>query len=311
MCGSVDAREACYRSTFVRCNRSTYKDGERGRVRDEYVASMVRLLVRCDGRDSTVRPGLKELLCDVQGEPLIGTFLQTPSPVISEVCGGIGVDFICVDSEHSAIDRGILVDLIRGADVVGLPTVVRVGENSPGLIGQALDAGATGVLVPYMETGVAVAAAVSYARYPPLGRRGVGPGRATSYGRDVQDYVSRAGQDILVGVQVESVLGVERITEILAVEGLDFVFIGPNDLAFSMGFGADPGAPEVSSAIEATIASAVGAGMPVGIFAPDAEQALRWIVLGCRFVVIGSDLAFLASGARSNIGELRDKLSGI
>lgn len=127
----------------------------------------------------------------------IGTFCAIPHPVAVEVIATAGFDFLCIDWEHSQIGRERIEDLVRAADVHGTPAMVRVPGHAPEWIAAALDAGAAGVLVPRISTAAQAKAAVSATRYPPLGERGVGPGRASGYGYRIPDYLASANESLV------------------------------------------------------------------------------------------------------------------
>ena len=167
---------------------------------------------------------MKNLRYELGQTPLLGTFIQTPHPAILEVFRGLGFDLLCVDGEHSAINTETLVNLVRAADLADLPTMVRVADNTASMLGKALDAGATGVLVPHVESADEAASVVAASRYPPLGGRGVGPGRASLYGREMGSYVPTANENVLVAVQIETQRGVEQLPSILGVEGIRLDF---------------------------------------------------------------------------------------
>ena len=123
---------------------------------------------------------MRTLLHEAGRTELLGTFIQTPHPVVAEVLAGLGFDFLCIDREHSAINNETLVNLIRAAEIAALPVMVRVADDAASAIAQALDAGASGVLVPRVESADEAAAVVKAARYPPLGKRGAGPAEQRS-----------------------------------------------------------------------------------------------------------------------------------
>ncbi len=238
------------------------------------------------------------------GESLVGTFVQTPSPATAELVGAVGVDFVCVEGEHSGLGRETVQSLVAGSALAGTPALVRVAANDPVEIAAALDAGAAGVIVPRVDSAAEAAAAVSAARYPPEGRRGVGPGRASGYGLSVPEYVARANGEIAVGVQIESGEAVAAAGEIARVEGVDFVFVGPADLAASLGvpFGDE----RLDGQIASVLAAAREAGRPAGIWAPTAGGAASALRAGFQVVILGSDLGLLADALRAALAELSD-----
>jgi len=237
-----------------------------------------------------------------RGDRLVGTFLQVPSLVTAELVAGLGLDFVCVEGEHSGLGRESVQLLVAAASSTGTAVLVRVADNTVVEIQGALDAGADGIIVPRVDSAAEAAAVVRAARYPPLGARGLGPGRATGYGRSVPEYFGRANDDTIVGVQIESTSSVQDADPISRVEGLDFVFVGPGDLAVSMGvpFGDE----RVAEAALSVLAAARAAGRPAGMWAASAAGATRWLDAGFQLVIVGSDLSMLAEGVEHVVDEL-------
>ena len=243
------------------------------------------------------------------GKPAAGTFLAIPHPVAVEVTARAGFDFVCIDWEHSQIGRERLEDLVRAADVAGSPAIVRVPGHAPEPIAAALDSGASGVLVPRVSSAGEAKAAVAAVRYPPVGSRGAGPGRASRYGYDIAGYIAGANASLLLAVQVETVAGVEDIDAIAAVEEVDLVFIGPGDLSVSLGaFGPD-GKDKLEAAIMRVIDACRKAGKAVGIFRPDASDVERWLGRGVSFFVIASDTMLLGAAA-SDVAKSAASIAG-
>jgi 4-hydroxy-2-oxoheptanedioate aldolase len=239
-----------------------------------------------------------------RGDRLVGTFLQVPALVTAELVGGLGVDFVCVEAEHSAMSRDTVQMLVGAASYSGTPVLVRAADNATTEIAAALDAGAAGVIVPRVDSARDAASAVRAARYPPLGARGLGPSRATGYGRAVPEYFARANAEIAVGVQIESTAAVQAAGAIARVEGLDFVFVGPGDLAASMGvpFGGE----RVDEVVLSVLAVARETGRSAGVWAPSAAVAKRWLDAGFQLVIVGSDLGFVTDGVERLLAELSD-----
>lgn len=238
-------------------------------------------------------------------ETLIGTFAAIPHPVAIEVVAAAGFDFLCVDWEHAQISRGRIEDLIRACDVHRVPAMVRVPGHAPEAIAAVLDAGAAGVLVPRVSTAAQAKAAVAATRYPPIGERGVGPGRAAAYGYRISDYLGQANQSIALAIQVETAEGLANIDEIAAVEGIDVIFVGPGDLSVSIGaIGAD-GQDRLSAAIEAITAAARSAGKAVGIFRPSADDVGKWSPAGITFYLLASDAMLLGAAASAGAAAAR------
>ena len=234
-----------------------------------------------------------------RGERLAGVFLQAPSPVTAEVVSSFELDFVCVEAEHSPLGRESIHALLGAAR---RPALVRVADNATVPIVSALDDGAVGVIVPRVDSAEEARGAVDAARFPPLGRRGVGPGRASGYGRTLPDYFARANEAVVVGVQIESAAAVADVARIAAVDGLDLLFVGPGDLAVSLGvpFGDERVVEAALSVLEAARA----AGRATGIWAPAAPGARRWFELGFQLVIVGSDLSLLAEGVERLLADL-------
>lgn len=227
---------------------------------------------------------------------IVGTFVSISNPTVVEILGRCGFELVCIDAEHGAFGPTEVQELLRAAASVGTPAIVRV-SGIGAEIGRALDSGAAGVVVPRVETAEQARAVVDAVRYPPNGARGAGPGRATAYGLDFAGYLARADNEVAAIVQVETVIGVANVSEILAVPGIDMVFIGPGDLAVSLGF--PGGSPEHDAAIRRIIVAAHAAGVPVGIFSLTVDSMREWASLGVTFFLLSGDLAMLAQQAGS------------
>lgn len=239
------------------------------------------------------------------GATTIGTFAAIPHPVAIEVTAAAGVDFICIDWEHAQISRERIEDLLRAADVHGVPAMVRVPGHAPESIAAVLDAGAAGVLVPRVSTAEQARAAVQATRYPPVGSRGVGPGRAAAYGYRIPDYLGAANRSLLLAIQVETAEGLANIDAIAAVEGVDVIFIGPGDLSVSIEAMGPTGAKKLNAAIEAITKTAIRAGRTVGIFRPSADDMRTWTKSGIRFFILASDTMFLGASVAAGVAAAR------
>ncbi|NLR99798.1 4-hydroxy-2-oxovalerate aldolase [Rhizobium sp. P38BS-XIX] len=232
----------------------------------------------------------------IEQKLLVGTFAAIPHPVAIEVTAASGVDFLCIDWEHSQISRDRIEDLIRAADVHRVPAMVRVPGHAAEDIAAALDAGAAGVLVPRVSTAEQARAAVKATRYPPLGARGVGPGRAAAYGYRIPDYLAKANAELLLAIQVETAEGLANIAEIAAVDGVDLIFIGPGDLSVSIDAMGPTGKDRLDAAIRSITTTALSARRAVGIFRPSADDVGVWSQAGISFFVLASDTMFLGAG---------------
>lgn len=241
------------------------------------------------------------------GDVAIGIFAAIPHPVAIEVTAAAGVDFICIDWEHAQISRDRIEDLVRAADVHGVPAMVRVPGHAPESIAAALDAGAAGVLVPRVSTAEQARAAVQATRYPPFGARGVGPGRAAAYGYRIPDYLAAANKSLLLAIQVETAEGLANIGAIADVDGIDVIFVGPGDLSVSIDAMGPAGADKLTSAIETIAKAAIGAGRTVGIFRPSPDDIGIWVRSGIRFFLVASDTMFLGASVAAGLRAARGK----
>ncbi|NTF42990.1 HpcH/HpaI aldolase/citrate lyase family protein [Rhizobium rhizogenes] len=241
----------------------------------------------------------------IERKLLIGTFAAIPHPVAIEVTAASGVDFLCIDWEHSQISRERIEDLIRAADVHRVPAMVRVPGHAAEDIAAALDAGAAGVLVPRISTAEQARAAVKATRYPPLGARGVGPGRAAAYGYRIPDYLAKANAELLLAIQVETAEGLANIADIASVEGVDLIFIGPGDLSVSIDAMGPAGKEKLDAAIQTIAKTALSAGRAVGIFRPSPDDVGAWSAAGISFFLLASDTMFLGAGLAAGVTEAK------
>lgn len=235
------------------------------------------------------------------GRPAFGTFNWLTGPECIEILGAAGFDFVIIDMEHGPHGQGNLPGMLRAADAAGTVPIVRVTKNEPTLILRALDLGAKGLHVPQVNTAAEAAAVVRAARYWPLGERGLAPGtRAARFGAlETDDYITQANADPLLIIHIENKMGVENLDEILAVPGIDVVFLGPADLSQSLGIPGQLQHPKVQELVETVIAKSRKAGLPVGIFAVDADDAARWVKAGVTYLAVGADSFFLFNSARA------------
>jgi 4-hydroxy-2-oxoheptanedioate aldolase len=250
------------------------------------------------------RKGIKERL--LAGETLVGTFIQTPHPVICEFTGAMGFDFLCLEAEHSAMGAETITALVAATSRTASAALVRLANNDWDLVAGALDSGAEGVICPRVNSGAEAETFVRSALYPPVGDRGIGPGRVTGYGLNSgPGYRAQANQTNLVAAQVETRAAIEHLDDILATPGLDLVFVGPADLASSLGIDRGFDHPDLRVAIQDIVDRAHAAGKKTGIFAGNAAQAAYWVERGVQLILLASDLIFLIGGASAQMAELK------
>jgi 2-keto-3-deoxy-L-rhamnonate aldolase RhmA len=238
-----------------------------------------------------------------RGEPAIGTWMSTAHPSIAEILADAGYDFVVVDTEHTAIDVSEVLRLIIAIERRGSVPLVRLAGIDPIQAKAVLDSGASGVLVPLVNTKADAELCVQMTKYPPLGARGIGLARAQGYGEDFDEYVAHANEDSLLIVQIEHKDAVENIEDILSVPGIDGTFIGPYDLSMSLGVPGQLDHPDVLSAkkrvLDATIAHGLVAGEHLVHPGKAEEDCLPAIAAGYRFLALGSDILFLGDSARA------------
>ncbi len=244
---------------------------------------------------STFRQRLAEA-----SRPLAGIWVCSGSPLVAEICAGAGMDWLLIDMEHSP--NGLESTLAQLQAVAASPTtpLVRVPIGDVVTLKQVLDLGAQNILVPMISSAAEAQAVVEAVRYPPRGRRGVGSALARSarWNR-VEDYLADADQHVSLFVQIETIEGVDAAAEIAAVDGVDGVFVGPSDLAASMGLLGQQTHPEVTAAVLRAFDAVRAAGTPVGVNAFDPAAAQSYLDAGASFVLVGADVALLARGSEA------------
>jgi 4-hydroxy-2-oxoheptanedioate aldolase len=202
--------------------------------------------------------------------------------------------------EHGIVGLDAVQTLIQVIQSTPATPLVRVPWNEPVVIKQVLETGPMGLIVPQVNTVEEAQAAVRSANYPPRGIRGIGCQRPAGFGASFEDYLHTAGDEFLIGVQIEHPRAVENVRKILAVDGVDLVFVGANDLAASMGLIGQTGHQRVLEAIQAVLSAARDAGVPAGLMASDPKDANRRIAEGFQFVGIGHDVGLLSAICRQH-----------
>jgi len=240
-------------------------------------------------------------------ELTVGSWITLAHPAIAEIMGRVGFDWMVIDTEHSVIGTGDIEALIRALDGTGCPALVRLTSNHPDQIKRAMDAGATGVMVPMVHSAEDARQAVDAVYYPPRGSRGVGLARAQGYGAGFQSYLHWLSSEAVVVVMIEHIEAVKRIDEILAVEHIDAFIVGPYDLSASMG---KPGAtdhPDVQAALDQVLAAGRRAGIPGGLHVVEPDPALlgRHIAAGFRFLGYSLDIRTLDVLLRRDLAQIR------
>jgi 2-keto-3-deoxy-L-rhamnonate aldolase RhmA len=241
----------------------------------------------------------------LSGEELIGTFFKTPSAMLAEVIGSTALDVVCIDTEHSPFDRAALDACLLALRAAGKPALVRVPGASPEHLLNALDCGATGVVVPHVRSAAAAAAVARAARYGAEGRGYAGSTRAAAYGtRTLAQNLAEAREQTTVIAQVEDLEALDCIDDIAAVEGVDALFIGMMDLTVALG-APGPDAAPVTEACERILSAAARHGRRVGLFTPRTAELPDWRTKGASLFLLASDHALLRHGTEALLNSLR------
>lgn len=229
---------------------------------------------------------------------LYGFWVAMADPYAAEIAAQAGFDWILIDGEHAPNDLRSIVAQLQVAAAFPAHPIVRLPVGDPTLVKQLLDAGAQTLLVPMVDDAETAEALVRSVRYPPRGTRGIGAalGRASRFNA-IPDYMSNADNEICLIVQAESRRALEALDDILAVDGVDGVFIGPNDLAADMGFTNRLDAPEVREAIRDALGRIRAAGKAAGMLEFDPDEVARHRADGANLIAVGADTPMLAKAA--------------
>jgi 4-hydroxy-2-oxoheptanedioate aldolase len=242
------------------------------------------------------------------GKLQVGLWCALPGGYVAEALAGAGYDWLLFDTEHSPGDPLTVLPQLQAVAPYPVAPVVRPASNDAVLIKRMLDLGAQTLLIPYVQDAAEARAAARAMLYPPEGIRGVSAlTRATRFGR-IPGYYQKAEDELLLVVQVETAEAMNRLEEIAAVEGVGAIFIGPGDLAGSMGHGGNPGHPQVKTAVLKGVERSVKAGKPAGLLTGDVGFAAECVAAGAAYVAIGVDVGLLARGAEGLLGGFRAKI---
>ena len=236
----------------------------------------------------------------LRGELSLGGWLNLGSPLAAEVMAAAGYEWLAIDAEHSPFDVPLIADTFRAIEARGAVPFVRAWDHDPVSLARILDAGAYGVIVPHVSTPRQAEALARAMRYPPEGARSAGTGRVAVYG---EAYRRSANDEVMVIPQIEDMEGINNTEAIMSVEGIDGGFLGPNDLALSMGV--DRGHPDHENAIQTFVSGCRKAGKPYGMPERDPEIVRKRIMEGFTFIDVASDLRALEAavqGALADVG---------
>ncbi|ALE72757.1 MULTISPECIES: aldolase/citrate lyase family protein [unclassified Pseudonocardia] len=240
------------------------------------------------------------------GEKTIGYWVVLDNPVGTERIARTGYDYVCIDAQHGLVDSRAVLSTITAVDTFGVASMVRVQANDAFWIGQALDTGARGVIVPMVDTVADAESAVAATRYPPVGRRSYGPMRAQLR---VGPTPAVADDEVACLVMIETPDGLANVKDIAAVPGVDGLYVGPSDLRLALGgkTSTDPDLDErFEEALTAILAAANAAGIACGIHCPDGATAARRLAQGFSYASVACDVVHLEQAAKAHLDAARN-----
>ncbi len=235
-----------------------------------------------------------------------GSWLMSAAPSTAEALGHGGFDFLVLDMEHVPVETSDAIHILRALAAAPAQPIVRLVWNDPIIVKKTLDIGAQTLMFPFIETAAEAEQAVRSTRYAPAGTRGVAAvHRASLYGNDAE-YLAKANDEIAVIIQIESLKGIENLEAIAAVDGVDALFIGPGDLAASLGYIGQIAAPIVQQTLKSLVERTHKAGKPCGCVAPTPQMALQFKEYGFDFIAISSDLGLMLRQAKESLSIVKN-----
>lgn len=235
------------------------------------------------------------------GQPAFGVIATSDDPQLAELFGLAGFDYYLLDAEHGLLDPAQVVNVVRACERVKLTPLIRIGPKDPKLVLQYLDAGMMGVMMPDLRNAAEVKMLVDAVKYPPIGKRGVGVSRASSYmayGGAAPDYLAFANAQTMVIPQFENPALLPHFAEMLAQPHVDAVMIGPRDLSLNMGFADGPNHPEVQTMIDQVIGLCQQAGVAAGMTAGTHADAEKQVARGATMILGIAQLLILQGATR-------------
>lgn len=234
-------------------------------------------------------------------EPVLGLWVTLESPTVSELAVALGVDWVVIDAEHGQLDWGDVVAHLRCFARSRTVALVRVTDHTPSHVKRALDLGADGVVVPFVETADQLRAIVAAAHFPPAGIRGIGAERATVWGQCFREHVAESEEHVLVVPILETVAGARNLDELTAVRGADVFLVGPADYSASAGYPGVWEGPGVAEALIELARQVRAAGLHAGVLAGTAAAAQERVEQGFRMIGLACDTALLAAGLQERL----------
>ncbi len=245
-----------------------------------------------------------------ENELTIGSWLTIGHPSVVEIMGSAGFEWLVIDMEHTSIDLAMAQVLITTIQANAMKALVRVSKNEEVIIKKVLDMGADGIVVPMVKSEAEALEAIGYAKYPPVGKRGVGLYRAQKYGIGFDEYKRWVDEELVIIAQIEHIEAVENIEEIITTEGIDGVIIGPYDLSGSMGAPGEYYREDVKAAIQRVLDKCKEHEMPSGfhVIESDPTNFIERAREGCTFLAYSLDFFFLGDSARAGVKAIKEEL---
>ncbi len=239
------------------------------------------------------------------GERQYGYWLGLCSPLAAELCAYTGYDWLLIDGEHAPNNLSTVLAQLQAIQGTPSQAIVRLVDDNPAVIKQYLDIGVQSLLVPMIETADQARDLVRAIQYPPEGIRGVGTALARGACWNlIDDYFDEVDDELCLIIQIESVKGLKNLDEILSVDRVDAVFIGPADLAATMGHLRNPGHPDVQTEINTAIEKIIAAGKPAGTVVVNPDAAKNYLAAGMQFIALGIDTLSLIESAKNSLNEV-------
>lgn len=241
-------------------------------------------------------------------ELTLGSWVTIGHPAIVEIMSSAGFEWLVVDMEHTSIDLTTANNLIATIQAKGMKALVRVSKNEEVIIKKVLDMGADGIVVPMVKSKDEALEAIGYAKYPPVGNRGVGLFRAQKYGLGFDEYKKWVNDELVIIAQIEHIKAVENIEDIVTTDGIDGIIIGPYDLSGSMGHPGEYGREDVKNAIAKVLATCKKHNFPSGFHVIESNPAKlqERIDEGCTFLAYSLDFFFLGDSARDGMKKIKE-----
>ncbi len=238
----------------------------------------------------------------------IGSWITIGHPAIVEIMASAGFEWLVIDMEHTSIDLATANNLITTIQANGIKALVRVSKNEEVIIKKVLDMGADGIIVPMVNSKSDALKAIGYAKYPPVGKRGVGLFRAQKYGIGFNEYKKWVDEELVIIAQIEHYKAVENIDEIITTKGIDGVIIGPYDLSGSLGYPGEYEREDVVNGIESVLKACNIHNVPSGfhVIESNPNKLIKKINEGCTFLAYSLDFFFLGDSVRAGMSKIKN-----